>query len=168
MILRLPSFPRLPSSGCGSVLLENPEFDIVSLADRQTIQNDLTDQTKNVWRAVVHQFPLKIELIGGVGDAAHAKRTSCHNVIKNAQGQIIEKAKALDIQPIGAVGSAEFIALGTRIADWLWANRVEFGITVQIWQGRIRSIYKQNGAWRPYFGLNRHNKHIHISVGCNG
>ena len=95
MIVKMPSLPRiLPSAGCGSVLLENPEFDIVALADRQTIQADLTDQTKNVWRAVVHQFPLKIELIGGVGDSAHAKRKSCHNVVRDAQGRVIEIGRA--------------------------------------------------------------------------
>jgi hypothetical protein len=158
-------------AGCGScelVEVDHPELNVATLADNQRVQSDLTPATKALWVALVKQFPKRIELIGGVGDAAHSKRKSCHNVLRDKTGRLVEGAKALDVQPIGVVGSAAFIAEGTRQVDWIWANRATNGCTVQIWQGRIRSVYKADGKWRIYTGINRHKKHHHNSVACAG
>jgi len=154
--------------GCALVTLIDPEFDVVALADRQTVQRDLTPSTRQLWIDLVEKFPGQIDRIGGVGDSAHAKRKSCHNVLRDAHGKVIEGAKALDVQPIGTPGTAAFIALGKEQLDWIWANRASNGCTVQIFRRRIRSIYKKNGAWRVYLGPNGHFKHHHNSVRCAG
>jgi hypothetical protein len=157
-------------SACGSVetTVISVRFQTLGMgsAVNQKIQTDLSPATKNAWRLIVAKWGTDIAMLGGVGDKAHGQRKSCHNTLVDAKGKLIEGARALDVTPHGHVGSAAFIKLGNMIADWIWVNVP--GATVQIWQNRIRSKAISGGVWRPYHGANRHDHHIHNSIGCNG
>lgn len=40
-------------------------------------------------------------------------------------------------------------SVGDAVADYVWANRVRFGLTHIIWRQRIKSTVTQPGVWRP-------------------
>ena len=100
---------------------------------------------------------------GVKGDSRHASRPSDHN--PDEQGIV----RAIDIdrdlsgkkKPDYAPDLADQIRLCAK-------SKKDGGrVSYIIFDGRIASS-KKNWAWRPYNGLNRHNKHCHISFTKKG
>lgn len=97
---------------------------------------------------------------GGVGDLAHAGRSSDHNPCR-CHGVVC--ARDFTHDPAGGFDAHAF-------AEWL-ARRVREGreprVKYIISRQRIASGQGQThpaGVWRPYTGLNPHTKHCHVSV----
>ncbi len=97
---------------------------------------------------------------GGIGDAAHASRSSDHNpwVREGAMGVVT--ARDFTHDPAGACD-------GTALAEALRASR-DPRIKYLIWNRRICAAEAIGGqqpwAWRPYTGTNGHTHHVHLSV----
>lgn len=90
---------------------------------------------------------------GGIGDAAHASRSSDHNPwvklaslgIVTARDYTHDPARGLDC----SVLAAALIASGdSRIKYIIWNRR----------------IWDRVNGWKAYFGINPHTKHLHLSV----
>lgn len=47
--------------------------------------------------------------------------------------------------------TAAGIALGNRVADHLWANRIRYNIWFVVWRGRIASRTYESQGWRTYY-----------------
>ena len=97
---------------------------------------------------------------GGIGDAAHAARTSDHNPwVKDGAMGIVT---AIDIthDPDGGCDAG-------RLARELIDDE-DKRIKYVIWNRQMASSYPAHGhppwTWRPYSGANPHTKHVHISV----
>lgn len=93
---------------------------------------------------------------GSIGDTAHSPRASDHN--PDANGIV----NAIDITNDPANGCD-----GAKLAEALRLSR-DPRIKYVIFAGRIFSSKKQPWVWRPYDGVNRHDKHVHISVQNDG
>jgi hypothetical protein len=97
---------------------------------------------------------------GGIGDAAHATRTSDHNpwIVNGAYGVV--SARDFTDDPANGFDAHAF-------ADWLRqqakANKVGGRVKYIISQRRIASAI-DNWAWRAYTGINPHISHVHVSV----
>lgn len=89
---------------------------------------------------------------GTIGNQAHATRPSDHN--PNPQGVVC----GLDITHDPANGCDAH-----ALAETLRTHRHP-NLKYLISNSRIASA-KDGWAWRPYTGVNKHNKHIHVSVG---
>lgn len=98
---------------------------------------------------------------GTIGDLAHSQRDSDHN----PNGSGVVRAKDFTHDPGGGLDCnvlAEFLAarLGKHPA---------FGAGAYIiWRGRIISTNRLSEGWRRYTGSNKHNHHLHLSVGTSG
>lgn len=96
---------------------------------------------------------------GGIGDEAHASRSSDHNPWFTENGVGIVTARDFTNDPAHGVDSHQ-------LALALVASRDE-RIKYVIDHGRICSgTYQDHPAWvwRPYSGLNKHDHHVHVSV----
>lgn len=97
---------------------------------------------------------------GGIGDAAHASRSSDHNpwIVEAGEGVVT----ARDFTHSPATGCDAGV-----IAEELRASR-DPRIKYIIWNRRICASEARDGqppwAWRPYAGANPHNHHVHVSV----
>lgn len=92
---------------------------------------------------------------GTIGDAAHASRTSDHNPwVKDGSVGVVT---AMDItnDPAHGVNCA---AIAETLLDH-YDPRIKY----VIWNRRIWTPAKGT-QWRPYTGINPHDKHMHISV----
>lgn len=91
---------------------------------------------------------------GSIGDASHSARKSDHN--PNGAGVVC----AIDIDK--DLSSTETIK---TIVDNLFVSR-DKRIKYLIYNGRITERDKQGiiYKWIPYNGINKHEKHLHISV----
>jgi hypothetical protein len=91
---------------------------------------------------------------GGIGDAAHASRNSDHNPWYQANtGVGIVTARDFTHDPNGGINCHS-------LAKWLSSNgdrRVKY----IIWD---RRIWDREDGWAPYYGVNPHTKHLHLSV----
>jgi hypothetical protein len=95
---------------------------------------------------------------GWIGDLRHSKRVSQHN--PNEHGEVC----ALDID----AGLSEEQGIAIYLADQirLAAKQGDRRILYVIFMGKICSA-KSFWRWVNYKGLNRHEKHIHISFKPN-
>ena len=98
---------------------------------------------------------------GGIGDPAHAKRTSDHNPWVDFDGRKgVVTARDITHDPAGGCDA-------DRIAEQIRASR-DPRVKYIIWNRRIASSAAKDGKapweWRPYTGKNGHTHHIHISV----
>jgi hypothetical protein len=96
---------------------------------------------------------------GWIGDAAHSNRKSDHNPDSiNGIVRAIDVDKDFDSRP----------STGAYLADQirLCAKR-DRRISYVIYSGKIASA-KSLWFWKSYSGINRHDKHIHISFTKKG
>jgi hypothetical protein len=98
---------------------------------------------------------------GWIGDTRHAARPSDHN--PDEQG--IVRAFDCDRDLSGKAKPDLMPDLADQIR--LCAKSGDSRISYIIFTGRIASS-KKNWAWRPYDGINPHNKHCHISFTKQG
>lgn len=106
-------------------------------------------------------FPQRSKLSdGGIGDAAHASRSSDHNPwLKDKNGVGIVTARDFTHDPDGGID-----------CHWLAKQLVKSRdprIKYLIWNKQICSSKNSPWAWRPYSGANAHKQHLHISVDAN-
>ncbi len=89
---------------------------------------------------------------GTIGDARHQKEKSDHN--PNERGVVL----AMDVthDPVNGP-NCTLLAEKLRISE-------DPRIAYVIWNRRIFSSTKKPWTWRPYYGENPHDKHMHISV----
>lgn len=102
---------------------------------------------------------------GGIGDAAHATRTSDHNPWVKVNGVGVVRARDVTHDPAGGLDAA---ALADHLAGLLGKHPALGTGGYVIFNGRIISTSRLDEGWRPYTGLNAHRQHVHISVGLNG
>jgi hypothetical protein len=96
---------------------------------------------------------------GWIGDAAHSNRKSDHNPDKaNGYVRAIDVDKDLDSRS----STGAYLADQIRIC----AKR-DKRIKYVIYSGKIASA-KSFWRWRTYSGINRHDKHIHVSFSQKG
>jgi hypothetical protein len=91
---------------------------------------------------------------GSIGDAKHASRSSDHNpwVILNGIGVVTARDFTHDPQHFDAHKFAEMLKRsGDRRLKYIISNS-------RIWNPSI------SNQWRPYRGVNPHDRHIHVSV----
>lgn len=96
---------------------------------------------------------------GGIGDAAHASRSSDHNPWVKIGNDNVVTARDLTHDPAGGLDCNALADALIRSAD----PRIKY----IIWDKRICSGAGQGQAawtWRKYTGSNQHTKHLHISV----
>lgn len=99
---------------------------------------------------------------GGIGDAAHATRDSDHNPwVKDANGVGVVRARDFTHHPAGGLDCNE---LASFLAAKLGVHPALGSGAYVIWNGRIISTNRKSEGWRPYYGSNPHNKHLHLSV----
>lgn len=96
---------------------------------------------------------------GGIGDAAHATRTSDHNpwILDGANGVV--SARDFTHDPNNEFDAHAF-------AEWLRGrckSGAERRVKYIISNRRIASSVN-SWSWRPYSGTNPHTQHVHISV----
>lgn len=100
---------------------------------------------------------------GGIGDAAHASRTSDHNPWVTLNGVGIVRARDFTNDPSGGLDCnrlATFLAL--KLAE---GKHPALGSGAYvIWNKRIISRDRIKEMWRPYSGSNAHQHHLHLSV----
>jgi hypothetical protein len=85
---------------------------------------------------------------GWIGDASHSARTSDHNPSPPVTGVV----RAQDITNAG-------IDLNVLLNALIGDHRVNYIISRGAWCGR-----DTGWAWRPYYGTNAHNQHVHVSI----
>lgn len=96
---------------------------------------------------------------GWIGDAKHSNRKSDHNPDpSNGIVRAIDVDKDFDSRPSTGVYLADQIRL---------CAKKDKRISYIIYAGKIASV-KSLWRWRPYFGINRHDAHIHISFTKKG
>ena len=94
---------------------------------------------------------------GGIGDAAHASRSSDHNPwFKDSKGIGIVTARDFTHDPANGLDCH-------KLAQTLIESR-DPRIKYIIWNKQILSSKQQPWKWRPYSGINAHKHHLHISV----
>lgn len=98
---------------------------------------------------------------GGIGDARHAADPSSdHNPhLRGADGMQVYSARDFTHDPATGIDC-------NWLAQTLVKNK-DPRIKYIIWDGRICSSKVAAWTWRPYNGVNKHNKHLHISVDAN-
>jgi hypothetical protein len=97
---------------------------------------------------------------GWIGDAAHANRKSDHNPdSSNGIVRAIDVDKDLDSRAASGAYLADQIRLCAKAGD----KRISY----VIFAGKIASA-KSFWRFRTYSGINRHDKHIHISFTKKG
>jgi hypothetical protein len=97
---------------------------------------------------------------GWIGDAAHSNRKSDHNPdSSNGIVRAIDVDKDLDSRASTGAYLADQIRLCAKAGD----KRISY----VIFAGKISSA-KSFWRWRTYSGINRHDKHIHISFSKKG
>lgn len=89
---------------------------------------------------------------GTIGDAAHGARKSDHN--PDEDGIV----KAIDITHDPDHG------LNCGVLAETLRNSKDPRISYIIWNRRISNPAVSDGSWRPYTGINPHDKHMHLSV----
>ena len=104
-------------------------------------------------------FPNRAKRMDGwIGDLRHSKRVSQHN--PNEHGEVC----ALDIDAV--LSEEQVIAIYLEDQIRLAAKQGDRRILYVIFMGKICSA-KSFWRWVNYKGLNRHEKHIHISFKPN-
>ena len=103
-----------------------------------------------------HYAPLRSKVSdGSIGDASHASRSSDHNPWVKDGGVGIVTARDFTHDPAHGFDSYKF-------ADWLKDHkdpRLKYVISNRrIWNPSVSPL------WRPYYGINPHNHHVHVSV----
>jgi hypothetical protein len=95
---------------------------------------------------------------GGIGDAAHASRSSDHNPWYQKGGMGVVTARDFTHDPANGMDI-------DRLTDELAASR-DPRIKYIIANGLILDSRPGNNPWRwmPYHGVNKHTKHFHLSV----
>ena len=102
---------------------------------------------------------------GGVGDAAHATRTSDHNPwVTDSNGVGVVRARDFTHDP----GDLDAEHLAAHLAEHLGRHPALGSGAYVIWDWLIISTDRLAEGWRPYTGSNGHTKHVHISVGTTG
>jgi hypothetical protein len=146
---------------------ENNDFESVSMCDQ--LPRPWGNSTK--WRAAASLKTLfqqvnclaanrKKGKDGSIGDLAHRQRSSDHNpwvLDKDGRSGIVT---AIDITNDPANGCNCNV-----LAKSLQDNK-DKRIKYVIWNRQIMSSSVHPWTWRPYTGANPHDKHLHISVGC--
>ena len=95
---------------------------------------------------------------GGIGDAAHASRSSDHNPwVRDSRGIGVVTARDFTHDPADGCDCQALV-------DSLVASG-DARIKYIIWNRQI--INSSNWLWRPYTGANPHNHHAHVSVKDN-
>lgn len=102
---------------------------------------------------------------GGIGDAAHASRTSDHNPWIKVGGVGVVRARDFTDDPRGGLSARK---LADHLASLLGVHPALGTGGYVIFNGRIISTSRRNEGWRPYTGLNAHKQHVHISVALKG
>jgi len=93
---------------------------------------------------------------GGIGDAAHASRSSDHNPwLKDSKGKGIVTARDFTHDPKTGIDC-------NWLADTLVKNE-DPRIKYIIWNKQIFN-FEKSPEWRPYHGINAHQHHLHLSV----
>lgn len=96
---------------------------------------------------------------GSIGDVAHLARASDHNIDEH------RVVRAVDIDDNDPTAAAE--GIGRTIAETIRTRKPAW-VKYLIYHGQICSAYPAHGAqpwqWRPYFGINAHRMHVHVSV----
>ena len=100
---------------------------------------------------------------GWIGDARHSSRNSQHN--PDAEG--IVRAIDVDRDLSGKTKPDLMPDLADQIRLCAKSKKDGGRILYLIFDGRIASS-KKNWDWRPYDGLNRHVKHLHVSFTKKG
>ena len=100
---------------------------------------------------------------GWIGDARHSSRNSQHN--PDAEG--IVRAIDVDRDLSGKAKPDLMPDLADQIRLCAKSKKDGGRISYLIFDGRIASS-KKGWAWRPYDGLNRHVKHLHVSFTKKG
>lgn len=99
---------------------------------------------------------------GGIGDAAHASRTSDHNPwVKDRDGVGVVRARDYTHDPQGGLDCNE---LANFLRAKLGKHPALGSGAYIIWNGRIISTNRLGEGWRKYDGANQHTKHLHLSV----
>lgn len=102
---------------------------------------------------------------GWIGDVAHASRDSDHNPwVKDPRGVGVVRARDFDDDP--PTFSAD--ALANHVVKLLGKHPALGSGAYVIRNRRIISTDRLREGWRPYFGINAHKLHVHISVGVKG
>ena len=102
---------------------------------------------------------------GGIGDAAHASRSSDHNPwIKDSSGVGVVRARDFTHDP----GDFSADELAHHVASILGKHPALGSGAYVIWNWLIISTSRLSEGWRPYTGSNGHTKHVHVSVGTSG
>lgn len=94
---------------------------------------------------------------GGLGDQAHAARTSDHN--PNAAG--VWTARDFTHDPTHGLDCND---LARRLVATFGKHPAMKSGSYVIWNGRIYSYNRRTEGWRTYTGANQHTKHLHLSV----
>lgn len=100
---------------------------------------------------------------GWVGDTSHSARKSDHNPDWNRRGVV----RALDIDHDPA-GGCDAGVVANQVAKMLGKHPALGSGAYVIYNHRIISTDRLDAGWRPYFGVNAHTLHVHISVGTFG
>lgn len=102
---------------------------------------------------------------GGIGDAAHASRSSDHNPWVKKNGVGVVRARDFTHDPKGGMDAS---VLALQLAGLLYSHPAMGTGAYVIWNRRIISADRLKEGWRPYSGSNPHDKHVHVSVGLTG
>lgn len=98
---------------------------------------------------------------GWIGDAAHQDRPSDHNPGARGLVHAFDTDEDLDGNTADSGRDAWAIAEGLRVAR-------DARIKYVIYDGRMFSSYAKGvypaWQWRPYSGVNKHLKHVHLSI----
>lgn len=97
---------------------------------------------------------------GGLGDQAHASRTSDHN--PNAAG--VWTAYDFTDDPAGGLDGSQLAQL---LKDRLGTHPALKSGAYIIHNARICSFDRRGEGWRQYTGANDHTKHVHLSVSAD-
>lgn len=127
---------------------------VFSLAGNQTMQSDLPEVTKALWRWAARKFPY-VAGLGSWGDRSHQARRSDHNYTTSSGKR---GPRALDIMTNKPSEHDAIVAA-------LLKDREVLGLSLIISRRRKRSPHTN---WEPrmYFGISAHTDHVHAS--CDG
>jgi hypothetical protein len=93
---------------------------------------------------------------GTIGDAAHQTRDSDHNPWVQDNGVGVVTALDITHDPSGGCDAEQIVNAIVASRD----SRLKY----VIWNRHILSSTNTPWTWRPYAGVNPHNRHCHISV----
>lgn len=111
-------------------------------------QSGLPTETRIAWVEFDHMYGAHLTAIYAWGDAAHARRASCHN-----------SGRALDLMTRDPGVHSQIVLAALSSRDRLKIRRI-------ISRSHVWSA-KSNWMRAEYGGSNPHNDHVHLSINCD-